>query len=184
MKVATKYVEVECIEFDGRNHTAVRDWCWEQAKAHNVSPWNDVPADQTQWFVSRRDTKVSAEMWKALVPHFNEEDHRDIIAVVFDRLHETWVGVKAGQFIICGLEGEFYPCDPKTLWAKYEKVPDGPLPQGTTCDIGQRIKCGKPAVGVFAIAALRPNVYEDADYDTKGVVMVCEGHFNMPICDW
>lgn len=36
----------------------------------------------------------------------------DITAEVFYDLHSTWVGVKDGQWIIRGVQGEFYPCDP------------------------------------------------------------------------
>ena len=45
-----------------------------------------------------------------------------IIAEVFDMLHSTWVGVKAGQWIIKGQKGEFYPCDPDIFAAKYEEI--------------------------------------------------------------
>lgn len=47
---------------------------------------------------------------------------REITGMVFDTLHTTWVGVKTGQHIIEGTEGEFYPCDAVVLEAKYEKV--------------------------------------------------------------
>jgi hypothetical protein len=44
-----------------------------------------------------------------------------IIARVFDELHETWVGVKQDQWIIKGMEGEFYPCAPEVFEKKYER---------------------------------------------------------------
>lgn len=34
-----------------------------------------------------------------------------ITAEVYDELHDTWVGVKNGDYIIKGLQGEFYPHD-------------------------------------------------------------------------
>lgn len=34
-----------------------------------------------------------------------------ITAEVYDELHDTWVGVKDGDYIIEGLQGEFYPHD-------------------------------------------------------------------------
>ena len=34
-----------------------------------------------------------------------------ITAEVYDELHDTWVGVKDGDYIIKGLSGEFYPHD-------------------------------------------------------------------------
>jgi hypothetical protein len=56
-----------------------------------------------------------------------EHDHVDderIIAEVYDYLHDTWVGVKAGDYVIRGSKGEFYPCDPGVFHAKYEPVDD------------------------------------------------------------
>lgn len=46
----------------------------------------------------------------------------DITAAVFDDLHDTWVGVKDGQFIIKGLQGEFYPHDEALFPEAYEEV--------------------------------------------------------------
>lgn len=34
-----------------------------------------------------------------------------ITADVYDELHDTWVGVKNGDYIIKGIKGEFYPHD-------------------------------------------------------------------------
>jgi len=34
-----------------------------------------------------------------------------ITAEVYDELHDTWVGVKNGDFILKGQRGEFYPHD-------------------------------------------------------------------------
>lgn len=38
------------------------------------------------------------------------EEDPDIVAEVWDSLHSTHVGVKVGQWIMRGTEGEFYPC--------------------------------------------------------------------------
>lgn len=47
---------------------------------------------------------------------FRVRDIRDIsnsviTAEVYDELHDTWVGVKDGDYIIQGIKGEFYPHD-------------------------------------------------------------------------
>ncbi len=55
----------------------------------------------------------------------SETEHLDdpeIVAEVFDKLHSTWIGVKAGHWIIKGQKGEFYPCDPEIFDAKYEEI--------------------------------------------------------------
>lgn len=46
----------------------------------------------------------------------------DITAEVWDFLHQTWIGVKDGQWIVQGAKGEFYPCDDETFHWKYEEV--------------------------------------------------------------
>ena len=48
----------------------------------------------------------------------------DVVAAIYDKLHDTWVGVKKGQWIICGVKGEFYPCDDETFRETYEKIDD------------------------------------------------------------
>jgi len=44
------------------------------------------------------------------------------LAQVFDVLHDTWVKVAVGQWVIKGVKGEFYPCDDEVLQATYEEV--------------------------------------------------------------
>lgn len=43
-------------------------------------------------------------------------------AEVWDYLQETWVIVRLGDYIIKGMKGEYYPCDPDIFEAKYEMV--------------------------------------------------------------
>lgn len=49
-------------------------------------------------------------------------DEPDIIARVWDKLHGTWVGVKKDQWIIQGIKGEFYPCDPDVFAETYSPI--------------------------------------------------------------
>jgi len=39
---------------------------------------------------------------------------------VFDRLHNTWVQFKVGDWIIKGVRGEFYPCEEEVFAETYE----------------------------------------------------------------
>lgn len=41
---------------------------------------------------------------------------------VFDFLHQTYVQFQAGDWIIKGLKGEFYPCTDEVFKASYEEV--------------------------------------------------------------
>lgn len=47
---------------------------------------------------------------------------REIVAEVFDYIHSTWVGVRFNDYIVKGMKGEFYPCDPQVFEAKYLRV--------------------------------------------------------------
>jgi hypothetical protein len=57
-----------------------------------------------------------------LVGEQDRTEDPEILAEVWDKLHNTWVGVKKGQYIIKGTKGEFYPCDPDVFVQKYEPV--------------------------------------------------------------
>jgi hypothetical protein len=43
-------------------------------------------------------------------------------ATVFDKLHSTWVLVYAGQHVIRGVKGEYYPIAADVLAETYEEV--------------------------------------------------------------
>lgn len=51
-------------------------------------------------------------------------DDPELTAEVFagDELHNTWVGVYTGQWIIRGAQGELYPCAADVFAATYEPV--------------------------------------------------------------
>lgn len=57
-----------------------------------------------------------------LVDPEDRSDDPEIVAEVWDKLHNTWVGVKDEQVIIKGIQGEFYPCDADVFSATYERV--------------------------------------------------------------
>jgi hypothetical protein len=42
---------------------------------------------------------------------------------VYDYQHQTWIKFSAGDYIIKGMNGEFYPCVADVFEAKYEKLP-------------------------------------------------------------
>lgn len=49
-------------------------------------------------------------------------DDPEATAQVLDRLHSTWVLVYDGDWIIRGIQGEFYPCRRDVFEATYEQV--------------------------------------------------------------
>lgn len=50
------------------------------------------------------------------------KEEEGIVARVWDKLHSTWVGVKLDQWIIKGVDGEFYPCDHDVFIKTYDKA--------------------------------------------------------------
>ena len=94
MKVRKKPVVVDAIHFGGFNYVLIRSW---------QKSFGDP---EGFWGVSLED----------------RNDDPDIIATVYDKLHSTNVGVKKGQWIIRGIQGEYYPCDPDVFENTYEAV--------------------------------------------------------------
>ena len=93
-------VRVEATQFTGENWVEMREFTGSRL----VDNWiisNFAPADS---YLVTEDPEVTAEVW--------------------DKLHSSWVGVKDGQWIIRGLEGEFYPCDSDVFERSYRKVGD------------------------------------------------------------
>lgn len=64
---------------------------------------------------------TGADQFRYVDPEDRDDDF-DIFAEVWDRLHSTWVGVKISQWIIKGVQGEFYPCDKDVFESTYEVV--------------------------------------------------------------
>lgn len=46
----------------------------------------------------------------------------DFKGSIFDELHQTWISVSPGMWIVRGAKGEYYPCDDETFHWKYEEV--------------------------------------------------------------
>jgi hypothetical protein len=93
MKYRKKPVVIEAVQFDGNNIEELQEFCM-----------------------------VNAPSFFQAVDEEDRDDDPEITAQVWDKLHSTWVGVKDGQWIIKGIQGEFYPCDPDVFEATYEKV--------------------------------------------------------------
>ena len=101
-------ITIEALQFVGGkdNVHAIQDW---------VRDRSDIAADQ-QVFITKGMSQ-GPQAWHYIRNGQTWSD--DIVAAVFDVLHETWVGVKKGQWIIRGTKGEFYPCDPEVFAEKY-----------------------------------------------------------------
>lgn len=92
----SKPIEIEAVLFDGNNVEELEAFCMVA----------DVNAPSFSHMMSDEERPLDGE----------------IVARVYDKLHNTWVGVKVGQYIIKGTKGEFYPCDPEVFATKYEEI--------------------------------------------------------------
>jgi hypothetical protein len=104
MEFVKKPIPVHAIRWTGKNLADVRNWIKERLAA-----MPDVQIVQgAHVFLKRRATGMTETLWQNIA---DEDWSSDITAAVYDQLHETWVGVKDGQWIMCGTKGEFYPCE-------------------------------------------------------------------------
>lgn len=102
-KYRTKPFEIEAVKFTGDN-------------------WSEVNE-----FAGLQDLDAK---WPMANFAMLDEPDGDIVALVWDKLHDTWVGVKSGQYIIREMKNEFYPCDSDVFEAKYEEINDTVVSEG------------------------------------------------------
>jgi hypothetical protein len=98
-KYTKKPVTIEAVRWTGDNYETIRDWVGERSSEDPYNRNGFIPVEE-QW----------------------PDPPEDITALVWDRLHSTWVGVKTGHWIIKGIQGEFYPCDNEVFWQTYWKM--------------------------------------------------------------
>lgn len=97
-------VEVEAKQFTGENWSEIQRFCgfhMDSSEQHEIMTFNRIGT-----YMLFVDPEIVAEVW--------------------DKLHATWVGVKKDQWIIRGLKGEFYPCDPDVFKASYSEIEELP----------------------------------------------------------
>lgn len=54
----------------------------------------------------------------------DDYERPDIRGQVFDKLHDSWIGVKVGQWVVRGIHGEHYPIDAQVLSETYDRLGD------------------------------------------------------------
>jgi hypothetical protein len=97
-KFRTKPFEIDAVQFTGENYGEVLDFTGYRTVDGYEIPLFCAAGTYAGW------------------------DDPDIFGEVYDKLHSSWVGVKADQWIIRGQKGEYYPCDPDIFAAKYEEI--------------------------------------------------------------
>ncbi len=106
----TKRTTIAAIQYTGKNAAAVREW---------VNGFLPEEGAWETWFITKSMSGPTGnQAWNYV--RFGEKWGSDVVAAIYDYLHETWVGVKVGQYIVRGMKGEFYPVDSEIFEAKYE----------------------------------------------------------------
>lgn len=116
-----KPVRIKAVQWDGSDERADELWEWT-AKSNAVgNAWPTmfmVLGDYDAYDVFG-DYDDELEVVGTAVKDRIEQGYS---AVVRDVLHDTWVNVATGDWIIQGLQGEFYPCKPDVFDASYDEV--------------------------------------------------------------
>lgn len=92
----------------------------------SVKLYSKIPVNvEAIQYTDRDDADTVAAIMDFTDEKFRVADYGTsvITAEVYDDLHETWVGVKDGDYIIKGLQGEFYPHDGPLMSEAYNEVP-------------------------------------------------------------
>lgn len=88
----------------------------------DVKTYTKIPLSiQAIQYTNRDDEETVAKIKEFTDEKFRTIDlHTSVItAEVYGELHDTWVGVKNGDYIIRGIKGEFYPHDEKLFPQAY-----------------------------------------------------------------
>lgn len=82
-----------------------------------------VVIDAVEWTGSNEDDlrEFAGTAFQTVEPE-DRTDDPDITAVIYDRFHSTWIGVKPSQWIIRGIKGEYYPIEASVLFETYDRV--------------------------------------------------------------
>lgn len=78
--------------------------------------WNGDNVEEIKAFAGVRDNGESRFLLPDEITGVWEHPH------VYDELHDTWVTVYPGQWVIRGVQGEFYPCAQDVFAETYEPV--------------------------------------------------------------
>lgn len=92
MEYTTKQVTIEALQWDGNNHKEILQWYGEY----------DAAMESIEFFNEKADVENPSSL--------------EI------RTLEGLMRANKGDYIIKGLEGEFYPCKASIFEKKYEKV--------------------------------------------------------------
>ncbi len=114
MKYRKKPIEVDAICFTGGNFVAIRKW---------QENFGDKPCF---WSVGISSPQIK----------------EGIYAEVWDKLHNTWVGVKVDDWIIRGIDGEYYPCDGAVFKRTYDEVDDSQVEEVSSKFLDTLIQAG------------------------------------------
>lgn len=123
-----------------------------------------TPSEEVAKVLQRLARQIDEETGEGIILSTNEEHVQERDFAVFDKYH-GWVPVSWNQWIIRGVNGEFYPCDHETFVAGY----DVPTPQCVWVDVDTFQQCKASSVTVLTFEG-------DAEGQQVGTIHVCAEH--------
>lgn len=111
-------VEVEAIQFTGKNGAEVAEWVNERADFSRAHP--ELPDDTAiTWFITRgMSASTGSQAWRYVKDGAKWPD--SVKASVFNFLSGVWLPVHNFEFVVQDSEGAFYPCAVKVFLARYK----------------------------------------------------------------
>jgi hypothetical protein len=93
----------------------------QQQRRYRKKP---VVVEAVRWMGDNEDELLDFTGYRVFNTIAPEDREGDVerTAEVWDDLHNTWVAVYTGQWVIKGVKGEFYPCADDVFEATYEPV--------------------------------------------------------------
>ena len=112
MKYRTKApVFVEAMQFDGKNGAEIRSWIESARKFAGDE-------DETHWWLTKgMTTSTSNQAWNYAKAGQKWSDKTK--AAVYNALHDNWLPVVDGDFIVMGAANDFYTVNKDSFLSKY-----------------------------------------------------------------
>lgn len=111
-KYISKPTVIDAIQYTGGRANAAEIREWMQAALPE-----DESGPKLGLFVTKGGDHVQG--WNYI--REGQDWGNDIVAAVYDFIHQTWVGLRKDDWIVRGTKGEHYPCDPDVFAEKYTR---------------------------------------------------------------
>lgn len=82
-----------------------------------------IEVSALQWTAENAEEMIAFTGEDFFVPLYDAADYDSpYTAKVYDALHDSWVLLSTGDYVIRGIKGEFYPCRSDVFESTYDLV--------------------------------------------------------------